>query len=331
MSEDISALESLSLPSTEPWQAPNDRSPNVYVGKQRAPRSCELCHQRKVKCDKKDPCTPCDRANKLCVYPRPGPRIRRTKRSVQSEMATRIADLENILSQAVYTKSTDQQSPSAGTNKAQSNPDLTRVVPSSIETDLAHRCDTGISTPSSADILVQKGSTSHYFNEIVLSRVLNENEHVQTALTSPQAGVPTQHLSPYNLLGILSAPDLSRPPHTFHPPSRIASQLWATYLNNLEIFAGQKLLHIPTDEVKVFQTIRDPSSASLEDLSLCFAIYFGSVLSLRDADQYAILGERRVEALLDFKTGLEQALARANLLDRPTFTGCQALAVYLVR
>ncbi|CAI6034458.1 unnamed protein product [Clonostachys chloroleuca] len=245
-------------------------------------------------------------------------------------MATRIADLDNRLNQVVHARGLDGQSPSAGTNKAQSAPELTVVVPSSIGTALAARSvDTGTSTPSSVDILVQKGSTSHYFNDIVLSRVLNENEHVQTALTSPQASAPTQSVSPYNVLGILSVPDLSRPPHTYHPPSHIASQLWVSYLNNLEIFAGQKLLHIPTDEVKVFQTIRDPSLAALEDLALCFAIYFGACLSVRDPDQYAILGGSRTEALLSFKTGLEQALAHANLLDRPSFTGCQALAIYL--
>lgn len=243
----------------------------------------------------------------------------------------RIADLENKLSQAIYAGSADQQSPPTGIDRAQSEPDLNGAVRPSRAAAVALRSvSTGTSTPSSVDILVQKGSTSHYFNDVVLSRVLNEDEHVQTALTSPQTCLPTHSPSPYNPLGILSSPDLSRPPHTFHPPSHIASQLWVSYLNNLEVFAGQKLLHVPTDEVKVFQTIRDPSSASLEDLALCFAIYFGACLSLRDADQYAILGEGKVEALLSFKTGLEQALARANLLDRPSFTSCQALAVYLV-
>jgi hypothetical protein len=41
--------------------------------------SCVVCHKRKVKCDRKDPCSNCERASVECIY-RPPPPPRRRKR-----------------------------------------------------------------------------------------------------------------------------------------------------------------------------------------------------------------------------------------------------------
>lgn len=137
----------------------------------RAPRSCQLCNQRKVRCDKKDPCTPCRKVNKACVYPPPGPRFRRTKRAMQEDMVARIASLEKKVSMV---------NRSAQTAAARS------PSPPKEQSGLGH-CGPSRSVPETnpgpgrtsgsvhgTDVLVQKGSSSHYFNDVVLSRVLNE-------------------------------------------------------------------------------------------------------------------------------------------------------------
>lgn len=155
---------------------------------------------------------------------------------------------------------------------------------------------------------------------------------MQTALTTPQttASLP-QNPSPYNPLGILSTPDPSKPPYSFHPPSHIAIRLWNSFAECVDNCTGLKLLHIPTDEIKVFSVVQHPQSASLEDLSLCFAVYFAASVSMTEPELEAILyPSDRVATLLSFKTGFEQSLAHADFLDSPTFTTFQALAVYLV-
>lgn len=49
------------------------------------PLSCTLCRQRKIKCDKKLPCSPCSRSNLNCVFPE---RARHPKKKSTSSKAT---------------------------------------------------------------------------------------------------------------------------------------------------------------------------------------------------------------------------------------------------
>jgi len=109
----------------------------------------------------------------------------------------------------------------------------------------------------------------------------------------------------------------------------VAVRLWNIYVDNVEGCTGLKLLHLPTDEVKVYSTIDKPTKASFENLALCLAIYFASTVSLDDGEAQAILGQDKCAHLLSFKVGLEQAFAQGDFLDRPTLTGLHALAIYL--
>lgn len=107
-------------------------------------------------------------------------------------------------------------------------------------------------------------------------------------------------------------------------------RLWTLYVDNVEGCIGLKLLHIPTDEIKVYSVINDPTAASLENLALNFAIFFASTVSLDAREAQVTSGQDKHSLLLQFKLGLEQAFAHASFLDRPTITGLHALAIYLV-
>ena len=55
------------------------RNPTQY------PLSCTHCRQRKIKCDKKHPCSPCSRSNLNCVFPE---RARHPKKKSAGSKAT---------------------------------------------------------------------------------------------------------------------------------------------------------------------------------------------------------------------------------------------------
>lgn len=118
-------------------------------------------------------------------------------------------------------------------------------------------------------------------------------------------------------------------PASLHPPNHLAARLWTIYVENVEACAGLKLLHQPTDEIKVYSVIDNPASASPENLSLAFAIYFASTVSLSPAEAGVILEHDKNTTLLQFKLGLEQSFAHADFLDRPTISGLHALAIYV--
>ncbi|KAL1897013.1 hypothetical protein Sste5346_004216 [Sporothrix stenoceras] len=198
------------------------------------------------------------------------------------------------------------------------------------------------------DVLVERGSSSQYFNEVLLSRVIEGDEDGQIGHSLSESASQTPRTtdsshaaatpSPFNALGILSAPILNQQPSSLHPPKTLAVRLWHAYLDNVDGCSGLKLLHVPTDEVRVFSVIHDPSAASYENLALCFAIYFSALVSLDEkeahllleADEHYIGGRHgKRDQLALFKVGLEQSLAHGDFLDRPTLVGLHALAIYL--
>jgi hypothetical protein len=164
-----------------------------------------------------------------------------------------------------------------------------------------------------------------------LTRTPSQTGDIDSVLsTSTTVATQPPGDSPFNPLGILSSASPSQHPSKFHPPKALAVRLWSIYTENVELFAGLKLLHLPTDEVRVYSAIDDPSRASFSDLALCYAIYFASTVTVHDDEVPLILGRDKEGLLLELKIGLEQALAHGNFLDRPSLTGLQALAIWLV-
>ncbi|KEY69358.1 hypothetical protein S7711_08116 [Stachybotrys chartarum IBT 7711] len=268
-------------------------------------RACHACNGRKIKCDRREPCSSCARLGKMCVYP-PSGRIRRTKRAIMADMGHRILSLEKSLAQA--------SSVSTPNKLGQPPPPRSPLEEAS-------------ATLSTRDVLLQQGSSSQYFNEAFISRVICEEKDMKSAVSTPQEQRP--YCSPFNALGVLSARALDQPPHSNHPPTQVAVKLWNHFKECVDTACNACLLHMPTDEVKVYSVIQDPAKASYENLALCFAIYFTTVASLTEEDAKILLGRDRTAALFLFKDGLEQSFAYADFLDCPTVTLLNALSTYI--
>ncbi|CVK85441.1 uncharacterized protein FPRN_06682 [Fusarium proliferatum] len=176
------------------------------------------------------------------------------------------------------------------------------------------------------ELLLKKGSNSQYLNEILVTRVVGEDESIATALAASQHEQRELPSSPFDVVGIMSSPCYTQQPSAFHPGKAAAVELWNIYLNNVEIILGLKLTHIPTDEVRVYSTIDDPVTAKLDDLAFCYSVYFAAAVSLDDST--ALFLDKTTE-LQRFKMGIEQAFAHGDFFNRPTLTGLRALAIYL--
>ena len=93
----------LDPPQSAPLQSNGSSTsmiPSINQPKQLKPLSCANCRQRKVKCDKSDPCAACKRAGVECVFPN-RTRIPRGRRSVNqaknAEISKRIRRLEGLI------------------------------------------------------------------------------------------------------------------------------------------------------------------------------------------------------------------------------------------
>ena len=134
------------------------------------PRSCYTCNRNKIRCDRSAPCSLCTRSGKQCSYPPSGPCIRRSKKTIMAEMASRISSLEKSLAEATAEPQTGGSAPRTSLPATETE---TKNTTSSVQSAGETQSGT-LSGRSREDVVVQKGSSSQYFNEILFSRVIEE-------------------------------------------------------------------------------------------------------------------------------------------------------------
>lgn len=274
------------------------------------PRSCYNCHRRKVRCDKGQPCLRCARVGKTCSYPPTGQRIQRPRKTTIGAVAFRLQPLQKF-----------QPVPS-GPSPSSSTSDPKTATPG--ETALFF----------GDEIIVQRGSQSQYFNEPLHSRMIEHQKDIQSVLATRPSNateLSDSNFSIYNPMGILSAASPSQPSHSFFPSKQTALKLWNLYLERIDACSGIKILHVPTDEVRLCATIEDPAAAQPEDLAMCYAIFFAAVAVLHPTEAQSLLQQDGDPVTIQSrcKTGFEQALAEAEVLDNPTLPMLCALVLYL--
>jgi hypothetical protein len=60
-------------------------------------RSCVTCRRRKVRCNKRNPCSNCTKAGIECIFPPPGRAPRKSKRPPDAELLSRLRRLEGVI------------------------------------------------------------------------------------------------------------------------------------------------------------------------------------------------------------------------------------------
>lgn len=82
----------------------SDNSPTALPVSATAPRplsdssrSCVTCRRRKVRCNKRTPCSNCTKAGVECIFPPPGRAPRKSKRPPDAELLSRLRRLEGVI------------------------------------------------------------------------------------------------------------------------------------------------------------------------------------------------------------------------------------------
>lgn len=104
-------------------------------------------------------------------------------------------------------------------------------------------------------------------------------------------------------------------------------QLWQVFVNNVDFF--NKVLHIPTTQVVIYNAIEHPPSAPADVACLLFSVYFAAVTASENGAVIRMLGHGKPRALDIFRRGLELSLARADFLETPTLLSMQAMGIFL--
>ncbi|KAJ5962040.1 hypothetical protein N7501_006981 [Penicillium viridicatum] len=324
-------------------------------------RSCVVCRSRKVRCDKRAPCSNCRRANIACVRPptdRPPRWARHLDRlnsavsnlqasqepePVAEDVMERLHNLESLVQalrvQLEQAKSAANSAEgSSGVGSPESSALDRQSNPSSITTNVQNKF---------GRLVLQDSNRSRYVSSGFWSRVNDELDGLKADASglplgesdtsddeaSPGMTPSTQELerTPAERHGFLFGHNLSpfSPNLTdLHPlPSQIPFLLDVFSENVNVIF---QIVHIPT----IKNMVRDWRSREMKGLTpaneaLMFAIYYAAITSMEEEDILLNFGTTKAELNLKYRQGLEHALARADFLNVPDLVLVQAFAIFV--
>ncbi|KAJ5762251.1 uncharacterized protein N7511_005633 [Penicillium nucicola] len=328
------------------------------------PRSCVVCRKRKVRCDKRAPCSNCRRANIACVLPssdrlpRWARRLDRLNGAFSPPQASQdvgpIADavMERLrtLESLVKDLTSQLEQAKSAANSAEGSSGFgspESIVHETGQPSHATPNSTGDVQDHFGRLVLRDASRSRYISSAFWSRVNDEidglkmdakslqmeDSDTSDAETSPEKTPSTQELeqTPSDRHAFLfrhnlstAAPNLTN----LHPlPSQIPFLL-DVFAENVNIVL--QIVHLPTIKAMV----RDWRSREMKELTpvneaLMFSIYYAAITSMEEDDVMTNFGVPKAELNLKYRHGLEHALARADFLNVPDLVLVQAFAIFI--
>ena len=318
------------------------------VRRYRVPRSCQRCHSLKKRCDRKSPCASCvnARVEASCLYPLSHFIPRRPRNQVGLDVNLEVP--EDASGQ-----------PDVGPNQVEASRGFNDMLDTSAAEDSAT-----ISTSScSPDLLVDCSCAPRYVDDVMLSdikkqvrtrtrdapriasgwpascKILTSSQDPEIMKTRPTIQKSAQHTpvqrdnqqqSKPTFGWLLSSLPSSVPTSIFFPSKWQASKLWLIYLSNIDQLV--KVLHVPSFEPIFYAAINDPEgefAPGTDVQALLYAVFFAALNSVSDAVAGGIELTRK-DALLRYRQGLELCIGQGSLLNTPTVSLLQALAIHLV-
>ncbi|KAF5698317.1 transcription factor [Fusarium globosum] len=300
-------------------------------------RSCTFCRQRKVKCDRQKPCSHCLRANNDCSYPIGRGRAAK-KPTLDTRLVDRLQKLENIIKQLTSQVDATANALSSGDGtyeeESVSTPDGMRNNPSRVD-----NADPGASVDQQLGRLMIDDSKSYYVSNILWANLGNEIEELRDMLHDPlseddvdnplDASRPIPEVtSPLGTsASILGFQSLCQSLLPYHPPMHLSVTLLNIFIEN--VLPLVHIFHMPSTEQWFWDSIVSLDTLDRNSEALLFAIYYSSVISMDEGQCLGVLGESRSTSLNKYRFAVEQAMARANLLNTQSLVLLQAAVLFL--
>ncbi|KAK4120294.1 hypothetical protein N657DRAFT_658608 [Parathielavia appendiculata] len=295
--------------------------------------ACQLCQQRKVKCDRKFPCSNCVRSNARCVPATLVPRQRR-RRFPERELLARIRHYEALL-QEHHIPFEPLHPPAPGnpesSNQSQSghSPNTRSEPPSSSEHSRATRprLSTNIWRAlsqkkfNSEDEAGDEGEEDEPGGKFFHYDDDQRDAVMKHTWDRYHGASDTSHHLLFGTPG--SSVDLT----TLHPTQAKIFRLWQIYLDNVNPLL--KVTHTPTMQTRIIDAVNDLAKMAPPLEALLFSIYCVALLSVTEGQCQTLFGSPRKELLAGYQFACRQALINANL-QSGDYDSLTALFLYLV-
>ncbi|QQK39722.1 Fungal transcriptional regulatory protein, N-terminal [Penicillium digitatum] len=314
-------------------------------------RSCVTCRRRKVRCNKRSPCSNCTKAGIDCIFPPPGRAPRKSKRPPDAELLSRLRRLEGVidhLRSSGHTEgtSTSVQAPlyASGSSTGRSKP----TVPTSVSAGPQNQVDGGRVCPFEESdpkklapkkfenefgrLVIDEGRSRYVSNRLWTS-LGDEIEELQDILDHSSSGeddTPSPESSHSGsqdgfIFGFYS---LSKSLREFHPPTSKVPILWGKYRENVAPLIT--IVHRPTARELFVEAARHPDALDKNSEALIFSMYLCSIVSMKPDECLFQFGEDRTTVVKRYRFATEQALAKAGFLNTQSLILLQAAVLFLV-
>ncbi|KAJ5154661.1 uncharacterized protein N7500_010100 [Penicillium coprophilum] len=278
--------------------------------KQSASFACVVCHNRKVKCDRQDPSTPCSncaKANVECIYRAP-PAPRRKRDRETNESVSREREKCSRRSTTFDGNTSATQNRNAG-DKQQTE-----------------------TRKSGSGRMIMKGGNSIYLDNNLWTTVSNELPNAADVLgdrsdsdTGDTDNFGQDVSDDYVILSTSASRDVLT---KLHPNSLNIFKLWQAFLENVNPLT--KIIHAPTVQQQILEAMSDLPKVSREFEALMFAIYCIALVSMQAEDVEKSFGESRKTLLSKCRRGAQLAFKNALLLRTSSSVVLQAFMLYLL-
>ncbi|KAJ4251468.1 hypothetical protein NW762_011453 [Fusarium torreyae] len=255
--------------------------------------ACTICARRKVKCDKRHPCSNCRKAQVECSYEAPLPPKPR-KRAADEDLLNRLAQYEELMQKH--------------------NIDYTQHANIWVSSGLEAKSEPDASSVGNSPAPMNICSWSRLSPELKYPpmKVLR---HKEDPFLFPS---PPLHTMLFETEGKT---------HELHPEPKQIYLLWQTFVEAVNPLL--KIIHVPSLQKRILDAIWDPVNIPKPLSALMFAIYTLSVISMSTDDCQASLGQDRVALLTRYRAATVRALAEADFLTSKDLEVSQALVLLI--
>ena len=308
--------------------------------------SCTSCRQRKVKCNRLNPCEPCLKLGIECIFPTR--RVRAPRGPLawsnalaleprDAELLHRIWRLEQMLAQKI------DKPPRFQGGRLHRRSNLARVSPTSKSTRQNEAQPAFDVDNHYRAFIKQQGSVSRHLNGDFWSSLNNELDDLQQLIQGHVEDEEQEHSGPplassmeesgLSPNSMLQGAEMFDGSESAYSSADHRETLFRFYFSNVDPVC--KILHRPTVDTYFsdFDMLLDPSSGRIKVSSfeaVTFAYFFAAVTNMSRQDCLADLGGEKHILSSQFRHRTEAALVRADYMNSLEIGTLQALTIFTV-
>ncbi|KAL8795401.1 MAG: hypothetical protein Q9195_002142 [Heterodermia aff. obscurata] len=318
---------------------PRSQAANTSTG--RKPLSCTSCRQRKIKCNRLNPCDQCLDLGVSCVFPLRRVRASRARRdnleARDAELLRRISHLEALLANKEGERPLTPEIVASGRSRRST---LLTPLPANGALGGAHQKAVPVDDHYAA-FIKQQGNSSRYLGQEFWSNISDEFNSLRQLIeghTDDEDGcdeaspLSTGIVDPSSSI-ILQDPNRLTDSELVFPPAGHSEVLFKYFFSNVDPVC--KILHRPTVDTYFsnVEALVHPLTQKFKFRSLAavtFAAYFAAVNTMSFQECLLYLGEEKTTLLARYRSNAEAALVEADFLNSLEISTLQAFVIYVV-